>query len=48
MYDIYRVKPLKRSSAVGPGYAAKDWQEQYRSMLQALQLERLVMIVTIG
>jgi lipoprotein-releasing system permease protein len=33
---------------LGPGYATKDWQEQYRSIFQALQLERLVMVITIG
>ncbi|MCI0418941.1 MAG: FtsX-like permease family protein [Acidobacteria bacterium] len=48
--DIYQVKQISREilAVLGEGYAAKDWQEQYRSIFQALQLERLVMIITIG
>ena len=48
--DIYQVKPISTEilKALGPGFATKDWQEQYRSIFQALQLERLVMIITIG
>ena len=48
--DIYQAKPISSEilKALGPGYVTKDWQEQYRSIFQALQLERLVMIVTIG
>ena len=48
--DVYQVKPISREilKVVGPGYATKDWQELYRPIFQALQLERLVMIVTIG
>ena len=48
--DIYQVKPISAEilKVLGPGYATKDWQEQYRSIFQALQLERLVMIITIG
>jgi len=48
--DIYQVKPISREilKVLGPGYVTKDWQEQYRPIFQALQLERLVMIITIG
>jgi lipoprotein-releasing system permease protein len=48
--DIYRVKQLSAEilKVLGPGYGTKDWQELYRPIFQALQLERLVMIVTIG
>ena len=48
--DIYQVKPISAEilKVLGPGYAIKDWQELYRPIFQALQLERLVMIVTIG
>jgi lipoprotein-releasing system permease protein len=48
--DIYQVKPISEEilKVLGPGYAIKDWQELYRPIFQALQLERLVMIVTIG
>ena len=48
--DIYQVKPISREilSVLGAGYVTKDWQEQYRSIFQALRLERLVMIITIG
>ena len=48
--DIYQVKPISTEilKVLGPGYAIKDWQELYRPIFQALQLERLVMIVTIG
>ncbi len=48
--DIYQVKPISTEilKVLGPGYATKDWQEQYRPIFQALQLERLVMIITIG
>jgi len=48
--DIYQVKLISAEilKVLGPGYATKDWQEQYRSIFQALQLERLVMIITIG
>jgi lipoprotein-releasing system permease protein len=48
--DIYQVKPISSEilKVLGPGYATKDWQEQYRSIFQALQLERLVMVITIG
>ena len=48
--NIYEVKQISRQilAVLGEGYAAKDWQEQYRSIFQALQLERLVMVVTIG
>ena len=48
--DIYQVKPISTEiiKVLGPGYATKDWQELYRPIFQALQLERLVMIVTIG
>jgi lipoprotein-releasing system permease protein len=48
--DIYKVKEISREilAVLGEGYEAKDWQEQYRPIFQALQLERLVMIITIG
>jgi lipoprotein-releasing system permease protein len=48
--DIYRVKQVSAEilKVLGPGYGTKDWQELYRPIFQALQLERLVMIVTIG
>jgi lipoprotein-releasing system permease protein len=48
--DIYAVKQLSKEilAVLGEGYAAKDWQEQYRTIFQALQLERLVMVITIG
>jgi lipoprotein-releasing system permease protein len=48
--DIYAVKRLSQEikEVLGSGFVTKDWQEQYQSIFQALQLERLVMIITIG
>ena len=48
--NIYQVKQISTEilKVLGPGYGTKDWQELYRPIFQALQLERLVMIVTIG
>ncbi len=48
--DIYNVKQISEDIAqkLGPGFVTKDWQEQYQSIFHALQLERIVMIITIG
>ena len=48
--DIYQVKKISEDikKAIGDGYVTKDWQEQYRTIFHALQLEKLVMVITIG
>jgi lipoprotein-releasing system permease protein len=48
--DIYEVKAISREirRVLGEQYVTQDWQEQYQSIFHALQLERLVMIITIG
>jgi lipoprotein-releasing system permease protein len=48
--DIYQVKPISQEirRVLGNQYVTQDWQEQYRSIFHALQLEKLVMIITIG
>lgn len=48
--DIYQVKQISKEimKVLGAGFVTKDWQEQYQPVFQALQLERLVMIITIG
>jgi lipoprotein-releasing system permease protein len=44
------VKPISQEirRVLGNQYVTQDWQEQYRSIFHALQLEKLVMIITIG
>ncbi len=48
--DIYQVKAIseKIREVLGKGFVTKDWQEQYRAIFEALRLERLVMVITIG
>ncbi len=48
--DIYQVKPISQliTRALGSDFVTKDWQEQYQAIFHALQLERTVMIITIG
>lgn len=48
--DIYQVKAISAriKEAVGPKYTTLDWQEQNRPIFEALKLEKLVMVITIG
>ena len=48
--DIYRVKKISSEilKVIGTDYVTTDWQELYRPIFHALQLEKFVMIVTIG
>lgn len=48
--DIYQVKSISQEirRVLGEGYVTQDWQEQYQSIFHALQLEKLVMVITIG
>ncbi|MCZ2080065.1 MAG: ABC transporter permease [Bryobacteraceae bacterium] len=48
--DIYRAPEVARAAeeAAGPQYAATNWQEQNRQLLNALKMERAVTIITIG
>jgi len=48
--DIYRAPEVASSlkAAAGPGFTTVNWMEQNRSLFQALRLEKLVTIITIG
>ena len=48
--DIYRAEPVAASirQAAGAGFETTTWIEQNRSLFSALELERLVTILTIG
>ena len=48
--DIYRAEPVAASirRAAGAGFETTTWMEQNRSLFSALELERLVTILTIG
>ncbi|HWU36973.1 MAG TPA: ABC transporter permease, partial [Candidatus Acidoferrum sp.] len=48
--DIYQAGPAAESirQAAGPGFETTTWMEQNRSLFNALRLERLVTILTIG
>jgi lipoprotein-releasing system permease protein len=48
--DIYRVRSLSQEieQILGKGFVTLDWQELNRPIFEALKLEKLVMIVTIG
>jgi lipoprotein-releasing system permease protein len=48
--DIYAAPEVARrlESIIGPDLAATHWQEQNRSILNALQMERIVTVITIG
>jgi lipoprotein-releasing system permease protein len=48
--DIYQVKAISAriKEAVGSRYTTLDWQEQHRPIFEALKLEKLVMVITIG
>jgi lipoprotein-releasing system permease protein len=50
VHDIYQVKPISQEvrSMLGAKFVTQDWQEQYRNIFHALQLEKLVMVITIG
>jgi lipoprotein-releasing system permease protein len=48
--DIYAAPEVAKSleSVIGPELSATHWQEQNRSILNALQMERVVTVITIG
>ena len=48
--DIYQAEPVAQTAQnlIGAKLAASTWQEQNRQVLQALNLEKLVTMVTIG
>jgi len=48
--DIYQVKAVsdRIKKAIGNQYTTLDWQEQNRPIFEALKLEKLVMVITIG
>jgi lipoprotein-releasing system permease protein len=48
--DIYQADTVAAASdkIVGPKLAASTWQEQNRQLLNALKMERIVTVVTIG
>jgi lipoprotein-releasing system permease protein len=48
--DIYRVRTISQEikQALGKGYVTLDWQELNRPIFEALKLEKLVMVITIG
>lgn len=48
--DIYQVRSIAReiNQALGKGFVTLDWQELNRPIFEALKLEKLVMIITIG
>ena len=48
--DIYRADEVAAAaeSMIGPKLAASTWQEQNRPLLNALKMERIVTVVTIG
>ncbi|MGB7622688.1 MAG: FtsX-like permease family protein [Terriglobia bacterium] len=48
--DIYRAAEVAAvlKATVGPGYTTVNWMEQNRSLFQALRLEKVVTVITIG
>jgi lipoprotein-releasing system permease protein len=48
--DLNRAPEIAKAAeaAAGPGLAATNWQEQNRQLLNALKMERIVSVVTIG
>jgi lipoprotein-releasing system permease protein len=48
--DIYQVKAVSAriKEAIGNKFTTLDWQEQNRPIFEALKLEKLVMVITIG
>ena len=50
VHDIYQVKAVsdRIKRVVGSQYTTLDWQEQNRPIFEALKLEKLVMVITIG
>ena len=48
--DIYLAPSVAREveKAAGPGRAANTWMEQHKQLLGALQMERIVTVITIG
>lgn len=48
--DIYRAPEVTAAlkTAAGSGFTAVSWMEQNRSLFQALKLEKLVTVITIG
>jgi lipoprotein-releasing system permease protein len=48
--DIYQVRAVSARirAIIGDKFTTLDWQEQNRSIFEALKLEKLVMVITIG
>jgi lipoprotein-releasing system permease protein len=48
--DIYQAAAIAASlkAAAGPGFTSVNWMDQNRSLFQALRLEKVVTIITIG
>jgi lipoprotein-releasing system permease protein len=48
--DIYRAAEVAQAAtaAAGPGRDASTWMEQHKQVLSALQMERVVTVITIG
>lgn len=48
--DIYRAVELSTQlkNTAGPGFTSVNWMEQNRSLFQALRLEKVVTVITIG
>jgi lipoprotein-releasing system permease protein len=48
--DLYRAPEVAKAAEklLGPRFAATNWKEQNRQLLNALQMERAVTVVTIG
>ncbi|MBZ5554403.1 MAG: ABC transporter permease [Acidobacteriia bacterium] len=48
--DIYRASEVATDlkGMAGPGYTTVNWMEQNRSLFQALKLEKVVTVITIG
>jgi lipoprotein-releasing system permease protein len=48
--DIYQVRAVSARirQAIGSKFTTLDWQEQNRPIFEALKLEKLVMVITIG
>lgn len=48
--DIYQAPEVARAAEqiAGPSLAGTDWQQQHRPILNALQMEKIVTVITIG
>ena len=48
--DIYQVRSIAQQirQVLGKGFVTLDWQELNRTIFEALKLEKLVMVITIG